>query len=534
LALLLLGIGGLALSTYVAIKEAEQYRSIERLRLVELVDNHFATVQDHFALRLTLATTVAAVFHPQLTTPRPLDYVGNQIVALLPDLATLRWMPEVDAAHAQEALAGLRASGIPRPFFFDAHNNPIDPETVGRPLFPVIDATAEPKEPIIGLDAATFPARLAAINTAREKHEVVRLESPPESDTIILYAPVYEPNGRFTGVLGFGFTLEKLMSAALKTAPLKDGLCIQVYTEGFSAPLVTLDSTGNVRRATVSLPDSPRTAIDRTMDFGGHSLTFTYSVNRDVGREGMIRGLVFAASGVALTGGAIILLGLIANRATALGVEVHSRRSAEDRLKVLIHELNHRVRNVLSVAQAVVRLSFTPGLSLEAAQHACEGRLQALANAMALLTASEWKSISLRSLITSEILPFAERIEVRGPDIPLKARAAQTFALLLHELATNAAKHGALSVADGKVSLRWMIDRSLPQPTFRLTWKEMDGPPVKPPLRRGFGELLVRRIAPHDVAGRGTARYEPSGFSYELEAPLSEVTLPEAERKITL
>jgi two-component sensor histidine kinase len=148
---------------------------------------------------------------------------------------------------------------------------------------------------------------------------------------------------------------------------------------------------------------------------------------------------------------------------------------------------------------------------------------------MSMLTASDWKSVNFRSLITDEILPFSERIETSGPDIALKARSAQTFALLLHELATNAAKHGALSVPRGKVSLNWTIDRSGPEPLFRLIWQELDGPAVQPPKHRGFGELLVRRIAPRDVSGHGKVTYAATGFVYEIEAPLRELMDPSAE-----
>jgi two-component sensor histidine kinase len=181
------------------------------------------------------------------------------------------------------------------------------------------------------------------------------------------------------------------------------------------------------------------------------------------------------------------------------------------------------VRNVLSVVQAVVRLSFTPGYSLADVQKTCEGRLQALANAMSLLTASDWRSVSFRNLISEDIIPFADRIDTQGPDIALRPRAAQTFALLLYELAINAAKHGALSVPLGKVTLDWQVDRAASPPAFRLRWREAGGPPVGAPTRRGFGELLVRRIAPRDVSGHAKIDYEPQGFSYELDAALSEI-----------
>ena len=195
-------------------------------------------------------------------------------------------------------------------------------------------------------------------------------------------------------------------------------------------------------------------------------MTFVYAVPRDLAREAFLHGLWVVALGLAITAGAVLLLGYISNRASALADEVSQRRSAEERLKVLIHELNHRVRNVMSVAQAVVRLSFTPGLSLAEIQKTCEGRLQALAQAMSMLTASDWRSVGLLSLMSEEIIPFAGRIEVDGPDIALRARSAQTFALLFYELATNAAKHGALSVPDGKVQLQLAYRQSRQRPGF--------------------------------------------------------------------
>ena len=104
------------------------------------------------------------------------------------------------------------------------------------------------------------------------------------------------------------------------------------------------------------------------------------------------------------------------------------------------------MRNVLSVAQAVVRLSFTSAENLSDVQKRCEGRLQALANAMSLLTASDWKSVSFRNLINEEFLPFAERIAVTGPDIPLKPRSAQTFSLLLAAMATVSLLVGGIGI----------------------------------------------------------------------------------------
>jgi two-component sensor histidine kinase len=324
-------------------------------------------------------------------------------------------------------------------------------------------------------------------------------------------------------VLGFGYKIDRLFHGALTIPKSAAGFDIRVKSDVSDIPVYQLAADGTAVTPTAFLQNDGATAIERKTEFGGRPLTFVYSTTRNIAREARWRGLSFAAVSLAITAATITLFAFMANRASLLAREVRSRRSAEDRLKMLIHELNHRVRNVLSVVQAVVRLSFTPGYSLTDVQKTCEGRLQALANAMSLLTASDWRSVSFRNLISDDIIPFADRIETSGPDFALRPRAAQTFALLLYELTTNAAKHGALSVPAGKVSLDWKVDRAATPAIFHLHWKESGGPPVRAPARRGFGELLIRRIAPRDMAGHAKIDYGPAGFSYELEATLSEI-----------
>jgi two-component sensor histidine kinase len=526
--LLLLALGGGLLSAFAARREALQHEAIEKLRLAEAVDIHFGTVQDHLNLRENLAATVSALFMPpQLLTPRPFGDYGNQVIALAPEISTVGWLPEVEPERASEALRALAGSAVEQPRFIGQGGTTVIPQTLTRPLYPIVDIAPDRNRRILGVDAGAFPDRLAAIRQARDTQKVartspLRLVQAPGDDAILLYGPVFAKDGKFLGVIGFGYKIDQLFQTALTNSKASRNFNIRVQTENVGAPLYVLgaDNGGPAESADLN---KRNTDISRTMAFGGRALTFTYTVPRDLADEAFRRGLWIFLAGLAFTGAAVSFLALIANRAGALAREVGSRRSAEERLKVLIHELNHRVRNVMSVAQAVVRLSFTSGSSLADVQKTCEGRLQALANAMSLLTASGWKSVNFRSLITDEILPFSERINTSGPDIALKARSAQTFALLLHELATNAAKHGAFSVPNGKVQLKWTIDEFGPEPLFRLVWTELEGPAVTPPTHRGFGELLVRRIAPRDVSGRGKVTYAASGFEYEIEAPLREL-----------
>lgn len=514
---------GIALSLFNAREEMRQYRTLERLRIGETVDAHFVAVSEHILARASLAKAVSRFFMPPpLGEGRPLGNFGEQALSLAPDLSTVGWLPEVEPSRAAEALATLKASGIAAPILRGPDDAPVDPAKLDRPLYPIVDIAPARNRFVLGVDAGAFPDRLAAIRTARETREVTRtrplhLVQSPDAYSLLLYAPIFD-NDRFLGVMGFGFKVEEFFKAAFATARMPAGGVIRVYSHDIAEPLFT-------HRAKEPAESDARRPVtfDRKMDFGRSDLTFVYSVPRNLSREAFMRAVWIGLIGLLVTAGAVLLLGYIISRAAALSEEVAQRRSAEDRLKVLIHELNHRVRNVMSVAQAVVRLSFTPGLSLAEIQKTCEGRLQALAKALSMLTASDWRSVSLHSLISEDILPFAGRIEADGPDIALRSRSAQTFALLFYELATNAAKHGALSVPGGKVSLSWHIDNLGSDPLFHLVWKESGGPPVDAPQRRGFGELLVRRIAPRDVAGKSEVRYEAAGFEYELEAPLREL-----------
>ena len=530
----LLAAAGIVLSLLAARQDVVQYEAIERLRLNETVDTHFDAAKDHLAARENLAVTVSALYAPPpLPALRPLGNVGNRVLALAPDLTTVGWLPEVQPALADQALKSMEASGVENPRFVGEDGKPLSPAGLDRPLYPIIDIAPDRNRFVLGVDAGAFPDRLAAIRRARDTRTVarttpIRLVQAPSTEALLLYAPVFAGDGSFLGVMGFGFKVDELFRGALSAAHARSPFGVAVYSQ--DTPLITLPEGGALSVAAAPGTDSPQTVFERRIDFGGRDLRFVYTVARDLRREALLHGTWIGGLGLALTGLAISLIGFVSNRARILAREVTSRRSAEDRLKIVIHELNHRVRNVMSVAQAVVRLSFTPGSSLADVQKTCEGRLQALSNAMSLLTASEWKGIGLRSLVSEEIVPFAGRIAIAGPDLALKARAAQTFALLFYELATNAAKHGALSAPGGEVSLQWYVDHSGSEPLFRLTWREMKGPPVETPKRRGFGELLVRRIAPRDFAGRSKVSYQSEGFEYELEAPLRElIDVREAE-----
>jgi CHASE1-domain containing sensor protein len=330
-------------------------------------------------VRQTLATVVAALFiPPPLAAPAPLGDFGNQILALIPDVRTVGWLPEISAADAADALKALKDAGVENPRFLGRDGQPLAIETLGRPLYPILDVAPKRNRIVLGVDAGAFPERLAAINRARETREVVRtdllhLVQSPDSNALLIYAPVFT-EGKFRGVLGFGYQIDQLFVNALKAPRVASGYDIRVYSGDSSTPLLELSAEGTLVAPHMAVADARATTIERKTDFAGRDLRFVYTSPRDLSTEAVWQGVSFATISLALTGAVVGFFGFLANRAAALAGEVSSRRSAEERLKMLIHELNHRVRNVLSVAQAVVRLSFTAGYSLSEVQKTCEGR----------------------------------------------------------------------------------------------------------------------------------------------------------------
>ncbi|MCJ8520133.1 two-component sensor histidine kinase [Pseudorhizobium tarimense] len=207
----------------------------------------------------------------------------------------------------------------------------------------------------------------------------------------------------------------------------------------------------------------------------------------------------------------------------ALSNASFDRSQAEDKMHFILHELVHRTKNILTLVQAMMRQLARQGDSMEEFQKAISTRLQGLGRSIEVLASEQWVGVPLKRLVTIQLETFAEasnRVELDGEDIALKAEAVQNLGLVLHELATNSLKYGALSVPEGKVIVSWRQDApSDLQSLLRLTWKEVGGPPAKEPERTGFGTKIIRRHAEASFGGKVDIRYDASGFSWILVAP---------------
>ena len=196
-----------------------------------------------------------------------------------------------------------------------------------------------------------------------------------------------------------------------------------------------------------------------------------------------------------------------------LAADLIERKQTEDRIALLGHEAEHRTNNLLATVQAAVRL--TRADSLADYKNAIEGRIQALANSHSLFAQSRWTGAELRNLVQQELSPYGQtRVEIDGRDLSLEPTIAQMVALCVHELATNAAKYGALSVADGRVRLEWSRAKD---GRVTLRWSEKGGPAVKPPTRRGFGTKMLENFM--QMKGKIQLDWRPEGLRCEITLP---------------
>lgn len=205
-----------------------------------------------------------------------------------------------------------------------------------------------------------------------------------------------------------------------------------------------------------------------------------------------------------------------------ISLDITSRKEAEARQHTLVHELNHRMKNLLTVVQSVARNTFRAGGSAPDRYEDFSARLRALARAQDLAIAHRGGA-QVREIVAGELEGFGERVDLDGPEIRTKASFAQMFALVVHELATNAVKYGALSTAHGHLTVRWSISREPGGARFRFSWRESGGPPVRPPADASFGSRLIRSALPQANGEAPVLAYDPAGFRYEVSVAMTEV-----------
>jgi PAS domain S-box-containing protein len=211
--------------------------------------------------------------------------------------------------------------------------------------------------------------------------------------------------------------------------------------------------------------------------------------------------------------------------------DITDRKKAEEAQRLLAHEVDHRSKNLLTLVQAAVH--FSEAETPDAIKAAIEGRIQALANVHTLLAQSRWAGVNLRSIVRDELYPYCplgnSRAETDGPDLLLKPQLAQLVAMVLHELATNAVKYGALSVSAGRLRVEWWHAAN---GNIAIRWTETGGPPVKSPARRGFGSRMLDRAIRTQLNGDLRFNWRTEGLICEIEVPYQEISYEAAPQAI--
>jgi PAS domain S-box-containing protein len=208
--------------------------------------------------------------------------------------------------------------------------------------------------------------------------------------------------------------------------------------------------------------------------------------------------------------------------------DITERKASERRQKLLIDELNHRVKNTLATVQSLASQSARGAATPAAFREGFEGRLIALSKAHDQLTVHHWESADMRELLSGSLAPYAgaDRVTLRGEDLVLRPRAVLTLAMVFHELTTNAAKYGALSAPGGSIEICWQpIQGKDGRAMLQITWTEQGGPPVVAPTRRGFGSKLIQGSVAAEHGGSASLTYDPAGLRCEILMPLEAATV---------
>jgi PAS domain S-box-containing protein len=221
-------------------------------------------------------------------------------------------------------------------------------------------------------------------------------------------------------------------------------------------------------------------------------------------------------------------------RMTGTARDITEHKSWEEHTHLLMREITHRSKNLLAVIQAMARQSKVGSKTVADFEARFSGRLQALAASHDLLVQRDWHGVSVADLVRSQLGHYldahASQIEISGTEMIVTPEAAQNIGLAVHELSTNAAKYGALSVPQGRVRVRWRYSGDgAENARFRMLWIEDGGPEVVPPTHRGFGQVVMEQLAARALHGEAVLDFKPEGVRWSLDIPASHILWEQAE-----
>jgi two-component sensor histidine kinase len=522
--------GGIALSAILAIHFSNMRIEETRYRLVVGATGFADDLEQYLRSREMIATTVGSIFDaPDLSQPRPLRLIGKPVLALTPDISLIAWIPQVDASRIQDVLNGLSSAGRP-PRLYGPNFQALEVADTRRTMYPVVDV--EPKladnQVGLGIDLALFPARRAAFEKARDEKRTIatapmQLLQPFNSIGYALYSPIYNDHG-FVGCLMFLYRVDQLLTGFVRARRIPMNFRVYDATDpGQPNYLIALTRHGEIEAIESSVRLDDASAMQHSLDFAGRKILVAFDPAPDLDQVGIHEAIIIGSFGLLLTGLMLWVMYYFMRSSRRLAFEIDTNNLMKASLELVNRELNHRVGNLLAVAQGIIGLSYNTSLSMPEFREAITGRLNALHKAIKLINREDWKGVGLHELLQVELASVMDRIDVSGRDAFLKSKAAQSLSLLFYELMTNSTKHGALSTRDGRVTVGWEVNDSGSGRLFCFRWQEHNDEITTQPTRQGFGTTLLTRLVPADLSGRATLDYASGSFRYELEAPVEAV-----------
>jgi two-component sensor histidine kinase len=347
---------------------------------------------------------------------------------------------------------------------------------------------------------------------AVKKRQIITVEVPVIRDGNVIYAISFSPPiGMFQSIV------EKQRPSGDWTISIFDRQGINFAR--VPNPEATLGQRASptlyaemFRSDEATLPTVSLEGANLLTTFARSSLT-GWTVAAGISQSSLVAPLWRYLAITSVIGGVLLLIGL--SFAVRMATTIARGEMLHD---LLIEELNHRVKNTLAILQAIAAQTFRSATRGE--REKFEGRLGALAEAHNLLSKEKWQGSNLAEVIARVLQPYQlnnpARIKMFGPSVPLSPRLAVVLSMIVHEIATNAAKYGALSNVSGKVTLDWELLNEEAVPKLRLIWTESGGPPVVTPVQRGFGSRLIERSARDQLGGEATVDFLPRGVVYTI------------------
>jgi two-component sensor histidine kinase/CHASE1-domain containing sensor protein len=439
-------------------------------------------------------------------------------------------LPEVDGPATRDLLEGLGA-----------------PDVRVRPAHPRRDVHAvvflQPLDArnraALGFDMYSHPVRRAAMDRARDtgqtsisrKVSLVQEITPDKQAGFLIYHPVYEGGAsppsleerrrRLRGFVYAAFRADDLLAGIFR-GQTQPRLHIAVFDQSVAPENLLHKSFAD---APGDLAEASRFQEVRRLPLAGGLWQVAYYSRPGLERSEALPLLWAFIVGGVLTSVIMAAASLWQVRARAAAeAEVAARRAGQSQRDLLLGELNHRVKNTLATVQSIAAQTLREGKSLRDTRETFESRILALSQTHNLLTEGHWRGVGLADLVRLELAPYRGQGEGRlvadGPEITVPPTVAVALGMALHELATNAAKYGALSAAGGRVLVSWRVRPDEARSVLVLDWCEEGGPPVVPPAEQGFGTRLITQGLRRQLNGRVQLDFPPAGLRCRIEAPL--------------